>query len=79
MKGGQSIKMITYNVFGTKRSLEVPLKNVNCKRYRTAPGTFVALKLKGRLFYFIMDKRDGIFHNEKLFDHVVGLQRDLKA
>jgi len=75
LKGGQTVRLSTYTHFGQVRDYLVPLKDISCRHSRAARGPQVSMKLRGRWFYYMLDKREGVFHNAKLFDYVVGLNR----
>ena len=78
LKGGQNLEVTTYSHFGRSKSFTVPVDHLSVQASRSSKGSQVSLKLKGRWFYYLMDKRDGKFHDTELFDFAVGLQRDLK-
>jgi len=75
LKGGKVVRLSTYTHFGQIRDYLVPLKDISCRHSRAARGPQVSMKLRGRWFYYMLDKREGVFHNAKLFDYVVGLNR----
>ena len=69
------INLSTYSFFGKIRTFKVPVDNVSCSLSRNGPGSSLSMKVKGRPFYFLLDKKAGTFHDTYLFDHVVGLKR----
>jgi hypothetical protein len=75
LKGGQVVRLSTYNHFGRVKDYLVPLKDISCKQSRMSKGAQVSMKIRGRWFYYMMDKREGVFHDAKLFDFVIGLNR----
>ncbi|XP_059524249.1 transmembrane protein 223-like [Myotis daubentonii] len=58
--GGQQVTLTTHAPFGLGAQFTVPLNQVSC----VAPA-MVSLKVKGRRFYFLLDKA-GYFPNTKL-------------
>lgn len=76
-KGGIKARILTYTPFGTTRKIEVPLNNISCQQSRHSASSNMTLKIKGRWFFFLIDRR-GVFLQPKLFDHTVGLYRNLK-
>lgn len=44
---------------------------------RQKAESFMALKVKGHKFFFIVDMSRGTFYNEKIYDQTVGMQRSL--
>lgn len=78
LKGGRDVGVTTYWHFGRTRHFTVTLDDVSCKRSRTASPTQAAMKIRGRWMYFLLDVRDGRFHEPELFDYVIGLNRSLK-
>jgi len=75
LKGGQFVRISTYNHLGNVRHYKVPLNDISCKYSRASKGPLVSMKVKGHWFYYMIDKRDGVFHNPKLFDYVIALNR----
>ena len=78
LRGGHDLRVTTYTHFGRQQSFDVPLAKVSCLQTRLAPGANVALKVKDKWFYYLLDKKDGKFKQPDLFDYVVGLKRELK-
>lgn len=78
LKGGRQVRMSTYTHFGRKKDTVLPLDHLSMQHGRLAKGTQMSVKVKGKWLYFVMDKTNGKFLNPQLFDHVVGLQRNLK-
>lgn len=54
----------------------VPLKFVSAQESREVARGHLALKVKNRAFFYILDMR-GQFLNTRIFDYTVGLQRKL--
>ncbi|GAB1609615.1 transmembrane protein 223-like [Argonauta hians] len=73
LKGGRATKITT---FGYKSNFVCPLSSISCLQQRSASTSQLPLKMKGKWFYFLMDKK-GVFHEEKLFDFCIGLKRNL--
>jgi len=78
MKGGNNLTVTTYSHFGRTKDFTVPLNDVSCTRSRLSSPTHAAMKIRGRWLYFLMDTRDGRFHEPELFDYVIGLNRSFK-
>lgn len=78
LKGGKNVKLATYTYFGKTTQFTVPLEEVSGMQSRNSKGATLALKVKGHWWYYMLDKRKGVFHQPDLFDHVVGLQREFK-
>ncbi|XP_023042027.1 transmembrane protein 223 [Piliocolobus tephrosceles] len=74
--GGQQVTLTTHAPFGLWAHFTVPLKQVSCMAHRDEVPAMLPLKVKGRRFYFLLDKA-GHFPNTKLFDNTVGAYRSL--
>ena len=77
LKGGQKLQITTYSHFGRTRAFTVPLEHVSSQQARSAAHSTISLKVKGKWFYYLMDKK-GHFNQPALFDYVVGLKRTFK-
>lgn len=74
--GGQQVTLTTHAPFGLGAHFTVPLNQVSCMAHRGEVPAMLPLKVKGRRFYFLLDKT-GHFPNTKLFDNTVGAYRNL--
>ncbi|XP_069853943.1 transmembrane protein 223-like [Dipodomys merriami] len=74
--GGQQVTLTTHGLFGLRTHLTVPLNQVSCMAHRGEVPAMLPLKVKGRRFYFLLDKA-GHFPNAQLFDGTVGVYRNL--
>ncbi|XP_008051787.1 transmembrane protein 223 [Carlito syrichta] len=74
--GGQQVTLTTHAPFGLGAHFTVPLNQVSCMAHRGEVPAMLPLKVKGRRFYFLLDKA-GHFHNTQLFDNTVGAYRSL--
>ncbi|XP_003798828.1 transmembrane protein 223 [Otolemur garnettii] len=74
--GGQQVTLTTHAPFGLGAHFTVPLNQVSCMAHRGEVPAMLPLKVKGRRFYFLLDK-SGYFPNTKLFDNTVGAYRSL--
>lgn len=74
--GGQQVTLTTHAPFGLGAQLTIPLSQVSCMAHRGEVPAMLPLKVKGRRFYFLLDKA-GHFPNTQLFDHTVGAYRSL--
>ncbi|XP_048216733.1 transmembrane protein 223 [Perognathus longimembris pacificus] len=74
--GGQQVTFTTHGPFGLGTHLTVPLNQVSCMAHRGEVPAMLPLKVKGRRFYFLLDKA-GYFPNAQLFDNTVGAYRNL--
>lgn len=70
-KGGNTATVVTYGLFGRPLYKEVPLKNISCTSTRSDNRSFLALKIKPKWFYYLVDTK-GEFHHPKLFDYTIG-------
>uniref|UniRef100_H3ABZ8 Transmembrane protein 223 n=2 Tax=Latimeria chalumnae TaxID=7897 RepID=H3ABZ8_LATCH len=75
-RGGQQVTFSTYYPFGTTSSFTVPLREISCMAHRGEVPSMIPVKIKGRPFYFLLDKQ-GQIYNAKLFDITVGTYRKL--
>ncbi|XP_072493423.1 transmembrane protein 223 [Notamacropus eugenii] len=75
-RGGQLVTLTTHAPFGLGAQFTVPLRQVSCVAHRGEVPAVVPLKVKGRRFYFLLDKA-GRFPNGRLFDVTVGAYRSL--
>jgi len=78
LKGGELVRLSTYSHFGRVKHFVVPLRDVSCRQSRASSGPQISMKLRGRWFYYMIDKRDGLFNDPMLFDYVVALNRFTK-
>ena len=76
LAGGQQVTLTTYAPFGLGTRFTVPLNQVSCMAHRGEVPAMLPLKIKGRRFYFLLDKT-GHFPNTQLFDNTVGAYRSL--
>ncbi|XP_007943057.1 transmembrane protein 223 [Orycteropus afer afer] len=74
--GGQQVTLTTHAPFGLGAHFTVPLNQVSCMAHRGEVPAMLPLKIKGRRFYFLLDKA-GHFPNTQLFDTTVGAYRSL--
>ncbi|XP_015983371.1 transmembrane protein 223 [Rousettus aegyptiacus] len=74
--GGKQVTLTTHAPFGLGAHFTVPLNQVSCMAHRGEVPAMLPLKVKGRRFYFLLDKT-GYFPNTKLFDNTVGAYRNL--
>uniref|UniRef100_A0A0B6ZWQ4 Transmembrane protein 223 n=1 Tax=Arion vulgaris TaxID=1028688 RepID=A0A0B6ZWQ4_9EUPU len=77
LKGGNDVQITTYTWFGLTRSFKIPVEHISCLQSRAGRGHHIPLKLKGKSFYFLVDKQ-GSFINTDLFDFVIALKRNFK-
>ncbi|KAL8184238.1 UNVERIFIED_CONTAM: hypothetical protein K2H54_010636 [Gekko kuhli] len=75
-RGGQEVSLTTYYLFGLTSSFTIPLRHISCMSHRSEVPAMIPLKVKGRRFYFLLDK-EGRITNAKLFDITVGAYRKL--
>ncbi|XP_066107877.1 transmembrane protein 223 [Saccopteryx bilineata] len=76
LAGGKQVTLTTHAPFGLGAHFTVPLNQVSCMAHRGEVPAMLPLKVKGRRFYFLLDKA-GHFPNTKLFDNTVGAYRSL--
>nr|XP_019569467.1 PREDICTED: transmembrane protein 223 [Rhinolophus sinicus] len=74
--GGKQVTLTTHAPFGLGAHFTVPLNQLSCMAHRGEVPAMLPLKVKGRRFYFLLDK-SGHFPNTKLFDSTVGAYRNL--
>ncbi|XP_038620168.1 transmembrane protein 223 [Tachyglossus aculeatus] len=74
--GGQRVTVTTHAPLGLGAQFTVPLRHVSCLAHRGQVPAVLPLKVKGRRFYFLLDKA-GRFPNLPLFDVTVGAYRNL--
>ncbi|XP_059160184.1 transmembrane protein 223-like [Physella acuta] len=74
LKGGQDVKVTTYSWLGKTQTFQTPVEHISCMQSRAGVGQHIPLKLKGKNFYFLVDKK-GSFPNVELFDFVIGVKR----
>ncbi|XP_078064823.1 transmembrane protein 223 [Mustelus asterias] len=75
-RGGQHVTVSSYLPFGGTSSFTVPLRHVSCVAHRSQVPSVIPLKIRGRRFYYLLDKQ-GQFYNAQLFDNTVGAYRKL--
>ncbi|XP_074653073.1 transmembrane protein 223-like [Tubulanus polymorphus] len=74
LKGGKSVMIETYSFAARKRTMTVPLEHVTCLHSRIGKENQIAMKIKDRYMFFLIDK-SGTFTNTKLYDYAVGIKR----
>ncbi|KAL5008386.1 hypothetical protein ScPMuIL_013967 [Solemya velum] len=77
LRGGQGVRVTTYAPFGKTHTLSTSINRVSCLQTRVESPTNIPMKVKGKWFFFLLDKR-GNFYDTHLFDYSVGLYRNLK-
>ncbi|NWH71987.1 TM223 protein, partial [Piaya cayana] len=77
-RGGASVSISTHGALGLGAgpTLTVPLRHLSCRAHRSEVAAAVPLRVKGRPFYFLLDKR-GHIPDPRLFDLTVGAYRKL--
>lgn len=73
-KHGNLVSFVTYGPFGTNRIMDVPLRCVTAIQSRGAVAAYLPLKVKGKMLYYILDKK-GEYTNPQIFDHVINVRR----
>ncbi|CAG9840362.1 unnamed protein product [Diabrotica balteata] len=76
-KGGRQLTIVTYTPVAASRMFTLELNNLSSVDSRSTAKTHMALKVKGHFMYYIVDMK-GEFKNPLLFDHTVGIRRNLK-
>ncbi|NXD32391.1 TM223 protein, partial [Spelaeornis formosus] len=77
LRGGSAVTIATHGPLGLgRRSLTVPLRDVSGSAHRAQVAAAVPIKVRGRPFFFLLDKA-GQFHEPRLFDVTVGALRRL--
>lgn len=78
LRGGAEVTISTHAPFGlgSGPTFTVPLRHISCRAHRSEVPAALPLKVKGRPFFFLLDKR-GQLCNPRLFDLTVGAYRNL--
>uniref|UniRef100_A0A8C3QIV5 Transmembrane protein 223 n=1 Tax=Cyanoderma ruficeps TaxID=181631 RepID=A0A8C3QIV5_9PASS len=77
LRGGAAVTVDTPGPLGWgRRSLTVPLRDVSGRAHRNEVTATVPIKVRGRPFFFLLDKRGQLRH-PRLFDVTVGAFRKL--
>lgn len=78
LRGGAEVAISTHGPLGLGRgpSFTVPLGHVSCRAHRSQVPATIPLKVKGRPFFFLLDKQGQLCH-PRLFDLTVGAYRKL--
>ncbi|XP_069738467.1 transmembrane protein 223 [Phaenicophaeus curvirostris] len=78
LRGGASVSISTHGALGLGAgpTLTVPLRHLSCRAHRSEVAAALPLRIKGRPFYFLLDKR-GQLPDPRLFDLTVGAFRQL--
>ncbi|RMB90478.1 hypothetical protein DUI87_33079 [Hirundo rustica rustica] len=75
LRGGSAVTIGTPGPLGLgRRSLTVPLRDVSGRAHRLEVRAAVPIKVRGRPFFFLLDK-NGSFSDPRLFDITVGALR----
>ncbi|BFZ11935.1 hypothetical protein BsWGS_14974 [Bradybaena similaris] len=75
LRGGSEIQITTYSWLGKTQTFKKPLEHISFMQSRTGSGHHIPFKIKGKPFYYLIDKQ-GSFHNNDLFDFVIGFKRN---
>uniref|UniRef100_A0A8C6XFE3 Transmembrane protein 223 n=1 Tax=Naja naja TaxID=35670 RepID=A0A8C6XFE3_NAJNA len=75
LRGSQEVTFTTYYLFGYTSSFTVPLRHISCMSHRSEVAAIIPVKIKGKPFYFLLDKEGSITSNQ-LFDITVGAYRE---
>ncbi|KAM8985821.1 transmembrane protein 223 [Ara ararauna] len=78
LRGGAEVSISTHGPLGLGQgpTITVPLRHVCCRSHRSEVPAAIPLKVKGRPFFFLLDK-EGQVCNPRLFDVTVGAYRNL--
>ncbi|NWX50840.1 TM223 protein, partial [Steatornis caripensis] len=78
LRGGSEVAISTHGPLGLLpgRTFTVPLRHVSGRAHRSEVPAAIPLKVKGRPFFFLLDKRGQLCH-PRLFDVTVGAYRKL--
>lgn len=75
LRGGSALTLDTPGPLGWgRRRLSVPLRDVSGRAHRNEVSVTVPIKVRGRPFFFLLDKR-GQFRHPRLFDLTAGAFR----
>jgi len=81
LKGGQKLRIETYSFFNKKRKLTVPIHHASCYVARATEGKALdkqlALKVKNYQANFMINQKEGVFHEPRIFDLGIGVKRRL--
>lgn len=77
LRGGEKLKITTYSQLAQKTSFTVDLDHVSFSKARNHAANTLSMKVKDHWLYYSLDIQSGKFHNPRLFDYVVGLQRKI--
>ncbi|OPJ66271.1 hypothetical protein AV530_006651 [Patagioenas fasciata monilis] len=79
LRGGAAVTISTHGPLGLGRgaTFTVPLRHVSCHAHRSEAAAAVPIKVRGRPFFFLLDKRGGQLCHPRLFDITVGAYRNL--
>ncbi|XP_032090243.1 transmembrane protein 223 [Thamnophis elegans] len=75
LRGSQEVTFTTYYLFGYTSSFTVPLRHISCMSHRSEVAAIIPVKIKGKPFYFLLDKQ-GSIASSPLFDITVGAYRE---
>ncbi|KAM9251654.1 transmembrane protein 223 [Cariama cristata] len=78
LRGGTEVAISTHGPLGLGQgpTFTVPLRHISCRAHRSEVPAAIPLKVKGRSFFFLLDKRGELSH-PRLFDITVGAYRKL--
>ncbi|NXW52801.1 TM223 protein, partial [Nyctiprogne leucopyga] len=78
LRGGTEVTINTHGPLGFNQgsTFTVPLRHISCRSHRSEVPAAIPLKVKGRPFFFLLDKRGQLYH-PRLFDITVGAYRNL--
>jgi len=75
LKDGSSIGVVTYALWPSARKFTVPLENVSGKTSLQPRGIFHKLNIRNRWLSYLVNKREGKFYNQTLYETVIALKR----
>ncbi|XP_027766648.1 transmembrane protein 223-like, partial [Empidonax traillii] len=76
LRGGSRVTLQTHGPLGlgSGETLTVPLRDVSARAHRAEAAAAVPVRVRGRPFFFLLDKR-GLVGDPWLFDLTVGAYR----
>ncbi|CAF1145343.1 unnamed protein product [Rotaria sordida] len=75
LKDGSSIGVVTYALWPSARKFTAPLEYISAQTSLQNSGVFHKIKIRKRWFSHLVNKREGTFYNQSIYETVIALKR----
>lgn len=75
LKDSSTVGIVTYAAWPKARKFTVPLENVASDTALHGVAIFHKLRLKNRKFSYLVNRREGTFHNKMIYEGQIAVKR----